>query len=56
MPTAGWTAWPPPTATTTRRDETELDWYHGPEGWHLADLPDSLRNFVTTVEGSLLQR
>lgn len=37
-------------------DETELDWYHGPEGWHLADLPDSLRNFVTTVEGSLLQR
>ncbi|HHU40499.1 MAG TPA: DUF2207 domain-containing protein [Propionibacterium sp.] len=37
-------------------DETELDWYHGPAGWHLADLPDSLRNFVTTVEGSLLQR
>ena len=37
-------------------DETELDWYHGPEGWHLADLPDSLRNFITTVEGSLLQR
>ena len=37
-------------------DETELDWYHGPEGWHLADLPDSLRNFITTVEGALLQR
>ena len=37
-------------------DETELPWYHGPEGWQLSDLPDSLRNFVTTVEGSLLNR
>lgn len=37
-------------------DETDLDWYHGPQGWHLADLPDSLRNLVTTLEGSLLQR
>jgi hypothetical protein len=44
------------TDTDDTPDETELDWYHGPEGWHLSDLPDSLRNFVTTVEGSLLQR
>lgn len=37
-------------------DETELDWYHGPEGWHLRDLPDSLRNLITTLEGSLIHR
>ena len=37
-------------------DSTDLDWYHGPEGWHLRDLPDSLRNLVTTLEGSLLAR
>ena len=37
-------------------DETELDWYHGPAGWHLQHLPDSLRNFVTTLEGSLVER
>ncbi len=37
-------------------DSTDLSWYHGPAGWHLRDLPDSLRNFVTTVEGSLFSR
>lgn len=37
-------------------DEAELGWYHGPDGWHLRDLPDSLRNFVTTVEGVLVTR
>ncbi|MFP5417491.1 MAG: DUF2207 family protein [Actinomycetes bacterium] len=37
-------------------DATDLPWYHGPEGWNLADLPDSLRNFVTTVEGTLVER
>ena len=37
-------------------DSTDLPWYHGPAGWHLSDLPDSLRNFITTVEGSLLAR
>lgn len=37
-------------------DETELGWYRGPDGWRLADLPDSLRNFVTTVEGILIER
>ena len=37
-------------------DAEELDWYHGPAGWHLADLPDSLRNFITTFEGVLVSR
>lgn len=37
-------------------DEEDLAWYHGPEGWQLADLPDSLRHFITTVEGRLLER
>jgi hypothetical protein len=37
-------------------DSYDLAWYHGPENWHLSDLPDSLSNFVTTVEGSLFSR
>lgn len=37
-------------------DPTDLDWYHGPDDWQLADLPDSLRNFVQTTEGGLLKR
>ena len=37
-------------------DAYELSWYHGPEDWHLRDLPDSMRNFVTTVSGSLFSR
>ncbi|MFW6597545.1 DUF2207 domain-containing protein [Propionibacteriaceae bacterium Y2011] len=37
-------------------DSTDLDWYHGPENWHLRDLPDSLRNFITTVSGTLFSR
>jgi uncharacterized protein (TIGR04222 family) len=37
-------------------DSYDLPWYHGPENWHLRDLPDSLRNFVTTVSGSLFSR
>ncbi|GAA1426863.1 DUF2207 domain-containing protein [Microlunatus lacustris] len=37
-------------------DSTDLSWYHGPAGWHLRDLPDSLRNFITTVTGSLFSR
>jgi hypothetical protein len=37
-------------------DETDLPWYHGPANWHLRDLPDSLRNFITTVSGSLFTR
>jgi hypothetical protein len=37
-------------------DSTDLEWYHGPDGWHLADLPASLNNFVTTVQGTLFSR
>jgi hypothetical protein len=37
-------------------DSYDLSWYHGPENWHLRDLPDSMRNFVTTVSGSLASR
>jgi hypothetical protein len=37
-------------------DSYDLSWYHGPENWHLRDLPDSMRNFMTTVSGSLFSR
>jgi hypothetical protein len=37
-------------------DAEDLSWYHGPAGWHLRDLPDSLRNFITTLSGSLFSR
>lgn len=37
-------------------DPTDLSWYHGPDNWHLRDLPDSLRNFITTVSGNLFAR
>lgn len=37
-------------------DSTDLSWFHGPDTWHLSDLPNSLRNFVTSVTGSLFSR
>lgn len=37
-------------------DPTDLAWYHGPDTWHLHDLPNSLRNFVNTVTGNLFSR
>jgi hypothetical protein len=37
-------------------DSYDLSWYHGPDNWHLRDLPDSMRNFVTIVSGSLFSR
>ena len=37
-------------------DSTDLDWYHGPEDWHLSDLPASLSRLVTTIEGKLFAR
>ncbi len=37
-------------------DPQDLPWYTGPDNWHLRDLPDSMKNFVTTVSGSLLSR
>lgn len=37
-------------------DPTDLNWYHAPDTWHLQDLPDSMQNFITTVEGNLFRR
>lgn len=37
-------------------DSTDLDWYHAPNDWHLSDLPASVKNFVTTVQGTLFSR
>jgi hypothetical protein len=40
----------------TDEDRYDLGWYHGPDGWHLRDLPGSLKNFITTVSGELFSR
>ncbi|HAM43849.1 MAG TPA: hypothetical protein DCM67_02335 [Propionibacteriaceae bacterium] len=37
-------------------DSADLDWYHGPQDWHLADFPASMNNFVTTLQGTLFSR
>lgn len=37
-------------------DARDLPWYYGPADWHLSDLPDSLRNFITSLEGELFKR
>lgn len=37
-------------------DRYDLGWYHGPAGWHLRDLPGSLKNFITSVSGALFSR
>lgn len=37
-------------------DSVDLDWYHGPQDWHLADFPASMNNFVTTLQGTLFSR
>lgn len=37
-------------------DSTDLAWYHGDADWQLADLPASIRGFVTTVQGRLFAR
>ncbi|SPF68142.1 Predicted membrane protein (DUF2207) [Propionibacterium ruminifibrarum] len=37
-------------------DPEDLSWYHAPDDWNLSDLPDSLRNFVTTMQGRLYSR
>jgi hypothetical protein len=42
--------------TDADADPDDLPWYAGPPSWHLRDLPDSMRNFVTTVSGSLFSR
>jgi len=42
--------------TDLEDDSEDLSWYHGPPNWQLRDLPDSLKNFTTTVSGSLFAR
>ncbi|HHV20898.1 MAG TPA: DUF2207 domain-containing protein [Propionibacterium sp.] len=37
-------------------DSTDLSWFNGPDNWHLQDLPDSLRNLITTLNGQLFAR
>lgn len=37
-------------------DGDELTWYHAGSDWHLHDLPDAVRNFVTTMQGTLFSR
>lgn len=37
-------------------DRFELSWYRGPEGWTLENLPDSLRNFLRALQGTLVMR
>lgn len=37
-------------------DPTDLTWYHAPADWHLAQLPGSLRAFITTLQGELFSR
>ena len=37
-------------------DPTDLSWYHAPDTWHLQDLPGSLKNFLTTLQGTLFSR
>ncbi len=40
----------------TEPDSTDLAWYHGPPNWYLRHLPESLKNFVSTVSGNLFAR
>ncbi|MDR1833447.1 MAG: DUF2207 domain-containing protein [Propionibacteriaceae bacterium] len=37
-------------------DNTELGWYQAPESWQMSDLPNSLRAFIVTVQGTLFSR
>ncbi|GAA0599024.1 DUF2207 domain-containing protein [Kribbella sandramycini] len=44
-------------ATDDDADEDEgFSWYRGPSGWHLQNLPDSLRNLTTNLTGALFAR
>ena len=37
-------------------DSTDLNWYHAPDDWQLADLPASLNRLITTIQGKLFAR
>lgn len=37
-------------------DAVDLVWYHGPDDWHLSDLPASVGAFAATLQGRLYDR
>lgn len=37
-------------------DPDDLGWYRAPQTWQLSDLPGSLDDFITTMEGKLVSR
>ena len=37
-------------------DGDDLTWYRAGSDWNLRDLPDAVRNFVTTMQGTLFSR
>ena len=37
-------------------DPDTLDWYHAPATWHLQDLPASLTQLITALQGRLTGR
>ncbi|HET6988269.1 MAG TPA: DUF2207 domain-containing protein [Kribbella sp.] len=44
------------TDATPDQEDEGFAWYHGPRGWHLQYLPDSLRNLTTNLTGALFAR
>ena len=44
------------TDTDDTADGDALSWYLAGSDWHLRDLPDAVRNFVTTMQGTLFSR
>ncbi|WP_350278903.1 DUF2207 domain-containing protein [Kribbella sp. HUAS MG21] len=44
------------TDATPDEEDSGFAWYHGPRGWHLQYLPDSLRNLTTNLTGALFAR
>ena len=44
------------TDSTPDQEDEGFPWYHGPRGWHLQYLPDSLRNLTTNLTGALFAR
>lgn len=40
----------------TTPDPDAISWYHAPQTWHLQALPNSLTQFINTVQGELFSR
>ncbi|MCL1838855.1 MAG: DUF2207 domain-containing protein, partial [Propionibacteriaceae bacterium] len=55
----GWDRWLDALVSCDLNNEyvaTDVSWYDAPADWRLKYLPDSLDNFITTVQGTLLER